>query len=112
MEFQWLEILGHVAPGMDFPNPWPQPTIPATPYPLEVQAWPIVYRGQPAVQGILCNVTLEAETERLRKGLLAATKEILSPSQGEEVLRGVANAGVFGSLGRGTRLSDGGIAPP
>ncbi|MGQ9700000.1 MAG: hypothetical protein ACUVQS_02910 [Candidatus Bipolaricaulaceae bacterium] len=56
-----------------------------------MQAWPIVYRGQPAVQGIRRNVTVEAETERLRKGLLAATKEILSASRIEEVPQGIAN---------------------
>lgn len=59
---------------------------------LEVQAWPIVYRGRPAVQGILRDVTWEAEAERLRKSLLSVAREILGAQRLEEVLQRVAQA--------------------
>jgi diguanylate cyclase (GGDEF)-like protein/PAS domain S-box-containing protein len=59
---------------------------------LEVQAWPIVYRGRPAVQGILRDVTWEAEAERLRRSLLAAAQEILAAPSLEAVLQRVAQA--------------------
>ncbi len=64
---------------------------------LEVQAWPIVYRGRPAVQGILRDVTWEAEAERLRRNLLAAAREILASQNLEEVLRRTAQAVVENS---------------
>jgi len=59
---------------------------------LEVQAWPILYGGRPAVQGILRDVTWEAEAERLRKSLLLVAQEILGATRVEEVLRRVAQA--------------------
>jgi PAS domain S-box-containing protein len=59
---------------------------------LEVQAWPIVYRGRPAVQGILRDVTWEAEAERLRRSLLAAAQEILAAPSLEAVLQRTAQA--------------------
>ncbi|MEN3010859.1 MAG: diguanylate cyclase [Candidatus Bipolaricaulaceae bacterium] len=59
---------------------------------LEVQAWPILYRGRPAVQGILRDVTWEAEAERLRQSLLAVAREILLAGSVEEVLGRVAQA--------------------
>ncbi|MFN3346381.1 MAG: diguanylate cyclase domain-containing protein [Candidatus Bipolaricaulaceae bacterium] len=62
------------------------------PLTLEVQAWPIVYRGRPAVQGILRDVTWEAEAERLQRSLLAVAQEILAAGSLKEVLRRVAQA--------------------
>lgn len=63
-----------------------------SPLTLEVQAWPVVYRGRPAVQGILRDVTWEAEAERLQQSLLTVAREILAASSLEEVLRRVAQA--------------------
>ncbi len=59
---------------------------------LEVQAWPIVFQGRPAVQGILHDVTWEVEAERLRKSLLSAAREILGAATVEDVLRRAAQA--------------------
>ncbi|MGB9756914.1 MAG: diguanylate cyclase domain-containing protein [Candidatus Bipolaricaulaceae bacterium] len=64
---------------------------------LEVQAWPIIYRGRPAVQGILRDVSWEAEAERLRRSLLAAAQEILASQSLEGVLRRTAQAVVENS---------------
>lgn len=59
---------------------------------LEVQAWPIIYRGRPAVQGILLDVTWEAEAERLRRSLLSVAREILGTTNIQEILTKVAKA--------------------
>ncbi|MCR4391788.1 MAG: diguanylate cyclase [Candidatus Acetothermia bacterium] len=59
---------------------------------VEVFAQRIAYGGQPAVQGILHDITWEAEAERLRKSLLEVAGEILAAGDVGHILRRVAQA--------------------
>lgn len=59
---------------------------------VEIQAWAVQLSGRPAVQGIARDVTLEAETERLRESLLSVAQEILAGTDIPAILRLIAHA--------------------
>jgi len=59
---------------------------------VEIQAWAVHLSGRPAVQGIVRDVTLEAETERLRESLLSVAQEILAGTDIPAILRRIAQA--------------------
>jgi diguanylate cyclase (GGDEF)-like protein/PAS domain S-box-containing protein len=56
------------------------------------QAWAVQLSGRPAVQGIVRDVTWEAEIERLRESLLSVAHEILAGTDIPAILRRIAQA--------------------
>jgi diguanylate cyclase (GGDEF)-like protein/PAS domain S-box-containing protein len=59
---------------------------------VEIQAWAVQLSGRPAVQGIVRDVTWEAEIERLRESLLSVAHEILAGTDIPAILRRIAQA--------------------
>lgn len=59
---------------------------------VEIQAWAVQLSGRPAVQGIVRDVTWEAEIERLRESLLSVAQEILAGTDIPAILRRIAQA--------------------